>query len=538
MSAVDAPVADLKVSFSAAATLAGYVLESDGRGVAGATVTAVGRKDLIAATTGSNGGFTLDVSPDTYALSARLAERAGAIREPISIAAGQTRDALTIQLADSARIDGVVTANKDGTALGGVLVAASPHNRTGDNGSTLTDGGGNFSLGGLPSGSYDVVLTLDNYTADRELGVVVSEGQRFPLNVKLFGTAAVSGVVRNANGQAVVGASVDAGNRQSDVLSGVATLAETDSSGAYALSGLATGSAFLTAKAPGSNGGQVKKATLVEGQTELDFVLSDTATVSGIVTGKDGSPPKSAAKVRAAPSGPVALSRVEADVAADGSYSLQLPVGSYSLLAWLSNGAGAYGFPANSLTLAAGQDQTINLTLANDGAGDLSGTVIEPTGQPSSGAYVSVFAGQQHWSGTTGEDGAFSFSNLPPMPPDGYRLNARNGGRQVMLVVTTQSADPVQLQLSAGCTIAGSVKDSTGAAVQTYSVWTQPSTIKNQMKMGALRFFGGTFELDDVGAGDLRIIAMTDDGRSGEADATLSAGGTVQVEITLSSKQQ
>src|SRR5260370_1101237 len=148
------------VTLTPGTTMAGVVVAEDGQTpVAKATVSIFG---LTVATTGADGRFTVAHAPKQWdSLTATAGDRIGSVT--------QVSKGTTIRLAKGAFITGSVRDTKAQVPLAAAPLASNvgrgPFGSIqGSPSSALTDAKGNFSIGPLPAGSYNLALTRPGYT--------------------------------------------------------------------------------------------------------------------------------------------------------------------------------------------------------------------------------------------------------------------------------------------------------------------------------------------------------------------------------------
>ncbi|HEY6911794.1 MAG TPA: carboxypeptidase-like regulatory domain-containing protein, partial [Myxococcales bacterium] len=266
---------EMVLPLSPAAFVEGRVLRSDGATAPGAEVTATGGEDAVVGMATSSGTFSLEVSPRTWALSARQGGQAGRADAEVTVAAGATARGVTIRLGPPSGIEGTVVAAGSGQPVSGAQVAVSPHDSNGDSGRAVSDKAGAFAVEGLAPGSYDVAVSAEGFADVSRRGVTVDPAQRFPLRVELRQNGAVEGVVRDAAGRPVESALVRASAaRFGNSFPAASVEARTDGDGAYRLTGVAAGRGSFTAVRDGALLGVTAAADVPEGGTaHLDFQL-------------------------------------------------------------------------------------------------------------------------------------------------------------------------------------------------------------------------------------------------------------------------
>ena len=199
---------------------------------------------------------------------------------------------------------------------------------------------------------------------------------------------------------------------------------------------------------------------------------------------------------------------------AQGAYSIVLPPGEYKLVAYDPAGAYAFSFyrtahtfaDAERVAVTAGQS-TGGVNLRLEVAGRIVGTAIDAaTSLPLRGIEVYAYtpAGALVGRSVTDAAGAFRFS----VPPGQYRLVAADPARtyapgyyggvnafEKSTVVTLSGGQQtnVQIALTRGATIAGRVRDSSGAAIA--NVTAAAYNLDGTLHASATTNASGAFEL-------------------------------------------
>jgi hypothetical protein len=320
--------------------------------------------------------------------------------------------------------------------------------------------------------------------------------------------------------------------------------ARADANGAYSISDVAAGHRQLTALRDGSTLGTTATTDLAEGGTaRLDFQLHDEGTLTGHVRRADGAPVPAGTTVSATPSDNRFMRADWAAIPVDatGAYVALLPAGPYALNA---SGApvgpvGRRSFGNRSFTtVEAGKTAVLDLvyTDPDEPTGGFSGTVLEPGGTPSPGAFVrgtqaSARAGMVF--GTTDESGRFDSGRARSDLPDTFQVVALNGGRTGVAAVASGQAEVV-VQLQPGGTLNGHLASGPVDQFRVDLGIAQSSTLGGGLAAGqSLQFTGDRFTLHDVPGTTVHVVVTTQDGRSASQDVTLAPGGTADVEIPL-----
>src|SRR2546426_11353599 len=89
-----------------------------------------------------DGGFSLEVDPGSYHLTAHRGAEAGAQGAPISVAAGQTVRGIVLQLGAASTIAGTVFAQSSGKPISGATIAVTAMGTTSVVGTAVSDAAG------------------------------------------------------------------------------------------------------------------------------------------------------------------------------------------------------------------------------------------------------------------------------------------------------------------------------------------------------------------------------------------------------------
>lgn len=526
---------ELEVTMWASSFLEGFVLGEDGKPVAGAEVMALGGPNAPSTTASAGGGFSLEVPDGTYVLAARQGERMGRIPQSLQVAPGETLRDLRITLGASSGLMGTVTAAPEGAPVTGARLVASPSREQGQVGSAATGTDGSYTLD-LPPGVYDIVVIAPGRSSVVRDGLVIAPGQRLTVNFRLDGTATVEGRVTDPEARPVVGAYVKAHRLRGPA--GLTRSTRTDANGAYRLEGVEVGTAVVSARREQTDHWTMKSAEVKPGMTaQVDFTLPDTGIVQGQVRQASGAPLQQPAQVRAMAKQGIFGEFTYTDTDAEGRYQLELPAGVYQLIA--VNPGARYVFSHEddlAVTVPAGAALVQDLLLADDRG--VRGTVLEPSGAPS--PYATAVGLQRGDFAISvpveaDEEGHFIF---PPRGANAAPLDiiAHNAGRVGELTGAREDIE-VTIRLRPAATLRGRVVARTGAAPTGFSLqllqkdgsalpWLERSNPDRA-------FTGDTFALYDAPALPLRVSVRTTDGRTGEAQATLSPGQSAEIEVPL-----
>ncbi|WP_248930004.1 beta strand repeat-containing protein [Paenibacillus hamazuiensis] len=405
----------------------GTVTDAGGNPVPGGSVYT----NTIDQKTDANGAYTLNVVPGTYTVNVSKTGYSAYARANIQVTGGNTT---TVDFGYGA-VSGTVS-DASGNPVSGASVFA--YNT---NGSATTDASGKYTLN-VPQGNYNYVQAqATGYPAFFQNNIEVTSGKTTTVN---FSYGAVSGVVNDANGNPVSGATVYANN-----VSGSAT---TDASGKYTLN-FAPGTYTLTVIKTGYPTESKTNIEVLPGQTTtVNFGNFSSGVISGTVTDASGNPISGATVYASNVSG-------SATTDASGKYTLNVPARTYSYVQVSANGFAPY--TQNNIEVTAGNTTTLNFSY-----GAISGTVKDANGNPVSGATVSNGAINQ-----TSNDGGVYTLNVPPgtYTVTVYKTGYPTESKTNVQVMSGQTTTVNFGNVSAG-SISGTVTDASGHPVSGASV--------------------------------------------------------------------
>ena len=390
--------------------------------------------------TGSNGTYLLDGLPgggyqleflpeggEDYVYQYYPDESNAAAAQPVAVSAGQTSHA-DASLATAATISGKVT-DATGAPVSGIRVFVDNYGGSGVNyvstTESTTDSNGNWSVIGLPTGTYQVefVPPYPSIYAFQYYDAATGENPPTPVTLTAGTTTSnidaalttggqISGTVTNGiTGGPAAGVSVIALDSSGDQMS----YTTTDSQGNYTLPGLSPSASYRVEFSPASgsplasefysSGATLEAATPVSvtvGQTtpNIDETLGEGGSISGVVTDAATGYPIGGVRVTITDDAGEAVYANEFGpyTDQDGSYDVtNLPPGSYKV-EFSSVGALGFQYYKDADTLSAATDVMVaagQAVTSVDGAltegGSLQGRVTDAsTGQALVDAEVEI----------------------------------------------------------------------------------------------------------------------------------------------------
>jgi large repetitive protein len=246
--------------------------------------------------TDENGDYLIEGLPQgTFDVKAQLQNYAISVNT-VFLSPGESEELNIALIPFPATVQGTIRDAVTQGPVSGALIKVVIPNTDIVVGSIITSSDGTYSIGNLPEGSYNVVISADGYATVVIPVILVPNGTE-TVNADLVSNpAGISGSVFNA--QTAVGipmALVRVFN--SDGVFITSTL--TDDNGFYVISGLAQGQYTVLASADGF-GDRIGIVTLSPGETaNLDFSLSNqTATLRGTVRDDGNNQPIQSALVQ------------------------------------------------------------------------------------------------------------------------------------------------------------------------------------------------------------------------------------------------
>jgi hypothetical protein len=382
-------------------------------------------------------------------------------------------------------------------------------------GTTGDDGG--VDLAGLPrNASVTFIVKAKGFLAARKDHVELDES---PYVVKLSRGGAISGTVRDTDGQPIEGARVGiSGNKD-----GAPDDVETDARGAFAFDGVDDGAWRLTAKAAGFGDSEPSPLTVqehrpIEGVT---ITLTPAEGISGKVLDPSGSPvPGALVRLilsrqrddfeRAAPI-------AQAATGADGTFRIQAAAPPDGWIVATKAGLGPCALRSPD---RAGRGELV-LTLT-----DPASLVVHvaPGARTTRNVRVRDGAGLGRSSPAAGD------STFTDLAPGRGSAGLARGPEQGVTLLAGQTAE---VTLEAEAVVEGRVTFEGAPSARTF---VQAVEERDQGRLGdkggAFTDERGRFRIDGLGGSTYRIVAVGEDGRA-ETAVALSDGETRTVDLAL-----
>ena len=370
---------------------------------------------FVLATTDPAGAFQLEL-PRTF----RWKVRAVAEGQPLLVS-----DTLRPQadndlvFAPSRTIDGVVTLPDTGEPVAGAPLVFSATDMEFDRHATVTDAGGRFTVAGLRDGRYGVRVEVAGFAiAETSRVVTVGADASTTLNVALVPAASIAGVVtESTSGEPLADVPVSLRSEPRDREMRDETT--TDAEGHYAFVGLSPGTYRVSVRETDGYGGETAdrrqdvEVVAGEDRPDVDFGLTDTYGVSGIVTGRardvSGRPVRHAVVYSKSVSSMIWVVSVPVD--AQGAFRMRHPVTrELRLLVYGPNIAAAETAPM--ILPPEGID---GIEIVAGRAGSISGRFVTTSKRPFDIEDTYIDTSSWHYRG-------FCWTACRPFPNGGFRL--------------------------------------------------------------------------------------------------------------------
>jgi RNA polymerase sigma factor (sigma-70 family) len=402
------------------APISGVVRDADGRPAAGVRVEAATRRDRQDTETQKDGTFILRglaAAPDCRIL-ARTDKEASEFVGPLTLPEEGLKD-IQLQLRPGGVVRGTLTDGQGMPLAKNTLNAMSGFNV--GTGCSTTDKDGAFQFDALPEGSYEVVLVQQApgvFAGPNTLAKVDVKWGQVTDNVALVyksspaaaGVLQISGHVKDAAGQPLPGVAVDAQYSDMGVSKTAGKPAWTDADGYYQIPGLDKRVYIVFAHNASMTTSHLQE--IEAGATDVDFVMQPRTSIEGRVVRADNGQPVTQFEITAPSEQPVQV--------AESAGRFKLARVDAGDVCRVTVKAAGFMKAEEHIEITPGKDVKDVVIKLTPAAG-LSGRVLNPDGQPVSGAQIFATGGMDHVQfnnessvlARSGADGTFQIGTLP-----------------------------------------------------------------------------------------------------------------------------
>jgi protocatechuate 3,4-dioxygenase beta subunit len=474
-----------------------------------AATGALERRPLARAVTDAAGAFQLTgLDEAEYDLWAEL-DGAFASREAAAAPAADVE----LRLAPGFTVRGTVELEGGTVPEGTLVTAVSPSFPRALE--ALTGPEGRFQLPPLPHLDFTAAVEIEGYLGARA-SILDSDQAEAGLVLRLVPSRTVSGVVLR-DGQPVPGAQVWSDDLHSARL-------VTDERGAFTLSGFRPGDIALRATHAQAQGLAMVAVPLDRDVTGAEIELQPRGVLAGVVRDAQGRPVEGAS--------------VGWSVGCDGRSVLTDASGHY-LLDDLGEGPVSLTASAEGFVVATGnamieEGQTAELDFTLQPGMEIAGTVVDETGQPLSGASLTVLSGRSlafDRDTATDEGGAFAMDGLPR---EALVLRAEHDSAVPLELEVHPPRQGMQIVLRRGASLRVRVLDGSGQPVPDATVMAvQLSGEPGRGRAFARDLGGGESELKGLARGEYLIEASLASATRAFTTVRVEARAAQTVEVRL-----
>ncbi|MFY1832296.1 MSCRAMM family protein [Myxococcus fulvus] len=407
---------------------------------------------------------------------------------------------------------------------------------------TTSDEQGHFSLSTVPPGRYTLAAVFDTGAPHRMSRVIdVRPSEPTTVTLRMDTGRFVSGIVVDEAGRPVAHAQVSArsdretyaelyeresGLRVSD------SSTRTDASGRFTVRHLLPGTCRLSVEKPGhvqrEHDGEDSQRTVVAGATDVKLVMRYQGSILGRLRRSDGTP----------------ITRFtlndEPFEHEDGAF--RFPIQEPGVT-WLTLEASDLLRTLREVRVEPGQDVDLG-DLILDAGQRIRGRVMDTrTSAPIEGAKVAVRhtqagsqGGEAHELASAKTDAAGVFE-LAPVEPGSLRLDVSRSGYLPLRSSLRVSEEPLELRLSSGARVTGTVKDREGHPANVV-LRVFPLGDQQGHSPSVLHVRDGTFDVGGLEPGEyvLKVLSVHD--FQGNAWSERRSGRYVPRRVTLAPEEQ
>ncbi len=332
-------------------------------------------------------------------------------------------------------------------------------------GSVNTNSTGNYSVPGLPPGTFTFTATAPGYLPNSasNVAIAINTTTAVPLALTL-NAGTLSGNVTDSNGNPILGASIAVQNTQGSNVS----ISTTDVNGYYSISAVPVGTYTTVVSAAGFNPSSNPTTVTLDTTTTLNAALAPlVGSISGTVSDQNGSPLQNALVNVTDQSGDL-IAQANTDV--NGIYNfIDLSPLPYNITVSLT------GYITATFPMAVVANEVLpEATTLQIITGSATGNVTDSNGIPIAGVMISLSSATNSFMATTTTDvnGNFVFKALDPGSYSAtYSVAGYSPVVQSNIVVMGGVSTPLTqtLQITPGAAF-GSVTDGSGNALAGVSV--------------------------------------------------------------------
>ena len=400
----------------------------------------------------------------------------------ISTSFGSTTT-VNFTLSQPGSISGTVTATVGGAPIANLNVWVCDSNWQCSYGGTMTDGGGNYTISGLPVRTDYQVQVQGNvtYAGQTQIGIAVTSGSTTTVNFSLSQAGSISGTVTAS------GTGTPLSNLQINVCisnQGCPGWAQTDGGGNYTVTDLAPRSDYqVQVQGNAMYAGQTQMGiTVMSGNTTtVNFVLSQGGSISGTVTANGTGVPLANLQINVCINNQGCPGWAQTDISGYYTVTGLAPGSDYQVQ--VQGNATYAGKTQSGVAVTAGNATTVNFSLGLGGS--ITGTVrdaVTHVGIGNIGVSANDNSSRNNWiwlGGTqTNPDGTYRIDGIPSgkwllntYTQGGWYLQQVYNGvlnDQLATLVTVtagMTTTGIDFNLAKGGTISGTVRNSTGGAI-------------------------------------------------------------------------
>ena len=427
-------------------------------------------------------------------------------------------------LASPGAISGTVTSAITGSPISGALIEVSLGSIVVD--SAVTDNSGNYSISGVPPGSYIVDAYATNYQTGTA-GAIILSNETTTVDFSLQSNpGTLSGrVTSSMGGSPIAGALIQLSNGDAVIDS---TL--TDNFGNYTIIGIVPGSYTVIATSPTYDTGVTGAIISANETTTVNFSLqASPGSISGTVVSAIGSSPISGVLIEVTLNNMLIFSTLT-DTSGDYSISGISP-GSYVVHAYATN----YQTGSAGALIVSNTTTTVNFSLVAS-PGTIAGTVTSAaTGLPISGALVEVnLSSIVIDSAVTDSSGSYSISGMPPGSyiVDAYATNYQTGTTGAIVLSNATTTVDFSLQPNPGTVVGTVISAQSGLPISGALV---ELSLNNAVIFSVLTDSSGNYSISGIAPASYTVDAYAANYQTSTNSATVSSNQTTQVNFSLQS---